>query len=244
MSKIYNTLCLVACLSIFLSFNLSAQNLLINPDFETGLMAPWIAGNGNTVTIEEDAQNGNWAAHGNIEQFVDLVEGVNYTWTGYAKCLGNCDLNMWIGLKDQVNTGNPAVNFNFKEFSDYGLCTIEFTALSTGSHKFWVWGQGESDYISDNFILLAEGTSGVYNLSGDHTLEITNQLDAVTLAIDAEFSEASVNIFDMTGKLVHSLTTSDVTTRFSQETFPVAGTYVFQVKIGKHVIAKQVAILK
>ena len=246
MKKLYKKLMftlVVVCL--FSVTNLSAQNLLLNPDFETGELAPWVAGNMNIVDIVNDAQNGDWAARGNIEQFVNLTEGVTYTYTAYAKCLSGCDVNMWIGLRDSLKAF-PAKNFNFKDFSDYTLATIEFDAEATASYRMWVWGQGESDsYITDNFVLLAEGTTVTSTKEIEtNKIKITNQLDGITVNIDSFAGSANIEIFDLAGKPVYNLKTSDATTFISSEEFSASGIYVVQVASNKQLMAKQVSIVK
>ena len=174
MKKIYYQLIFLTsfCLLAISGTTLYGQNLLGNPSFETGELAPWTAGNGNTVNIVEDAADGTFAAQGNIEQIIDLVAGQAYVWTAQVKCLADCDKNMWIGRKDLAPDGG-VVNFNFKDFSEYGEAKVEFVAENSGPHRFWVWGQGDPQgYISDNHVLLTAREYALQNsLLGNPSFE-------------------------------------------------------------------------
>ena len=56
MHKIYKKtmLTLIGC-TVLVMTNLIGQNLLLNPGFESGILAPWIIGNENTAEITDDA---------------------------------------------------------------------------------------------------------------------------------------------------------------------------------------------
>ena len=218
--------------------NLSGQNLLLNPSFESGVIAPWTA----SGVISDDAQHGMYAANGNIEQIVALEAGKKYTWTAQVKCLGGCDLNMWIGVRDLVDMNVPVTNYNFATFSEYGEAKIEFTAASSGNHRFFVWGVNGTSYISDNHLLLLEGTTSTKNIANSY-IDINNQLDAVTVNFKQLANEAMINIFDLTGKPVYQVATTDATTRIDNTAFGAAGFYVVHVKTDKYQISKKVAIL-
>ncbi len=174
MKKIYYQLIFLTSVFLLLigGTTLHGQNLLGNPSFETGELAPWTEGNGNTVNIIEDAADGTYAAQGNIEQIIDLVAGQAYVWTAQVKCIADCDKNVWIGRKD-LAPGGGVVNFNFKDFSEYGEAKIEFVAENTGPHRFWVWGQGDPlGYVSDNHVLLTARDYALQNsLLGNPSFE-------------------------------------------------------------------------
>ncbi len=248
MIKIYKKI-ILSCVAIMLvgAANLSAQNLLGNPSFETGVLAPWVAGNMNVVTIEDDAQSGNFAARGNIEQFVDLEVGANYTYTAYAKCLFDCDVNKWIGIRDEARDF-PATNFNFSTFNEYGLCTVQFTAQGTGatnSYKIWVFGQGEDDsYITDNTLLLKEGTTSVYDEEEAKKIQIHNFQGGVKVSIEDFANDARIDIHDLSGQLMYRKMAANGDVVLSNSEFRASGMYVVSVhtsktrKVGKVMITK------
>ena len=174
MKKVYYqlTFLTIFCLLLISGTTLEGQNLLGNPSFETGELAPWTEGNGNTVNIIEDAADGTYAAQGNIEQIIDLVAGQAYVWTAQVKCIADCDKNVWIGRKD-LAPGGGVVNFNFTDLNEYGEAKVEFVAENSGPHRFWVWGQGDAlGYVSDNHVLLTAREYALQNsLLGNPSFE-------------------------------------------------------------------------
>jgi len=243
MNKLYKKLIFIfVCTLILSTYKLSAQNLILNPGFETGLLVPWTAGNGNTVNIVNDAQEGMWAANGNIEQIVKLEEGVKYTWTCQVKCLGGCDKNMWIGVKDLVADA-LVTNFLFSDFSEYGEAKIEFTASSTGDHRFWVWGVAETNYISDNHVLLKEFTTSLTGTREEtNKIQITSKFGGIKVNIEHSIKNAVIDIHDLSGKLVYRKKVTNGDVLINKNEFNANGIYIVAVVADQVYKVSKVAI--
>lgn len=245
MNKIYkiSTLILVGAF-LFCTNVTSAQNLLINPSFETGELVPWTAGNNAVVTIIEDGQQGTYAAQGNIEQLVQVEAGVEYTYTAQVKCVGNCGENMWIGIKDI--TGDMFVaNSSFTDVTEYEERSITFTAGTTGTHRFWVFGQNGADYVSDNFLLLAEGTTNVTEAELEaNKIQIATTQEGVTVNIEDSINDAEIFIHDISGKRIYNNSISNGTTLINNSEFAASGIYLVSVQTGKTQKVEKVSILK
>lgn len=248
MNKVYKKMMLsMICLALLGAVNLNAQNLLGNGSFETGELAPWTAGNNNTVNIIEDAHDGMYAAQGNIEQLVQVEAGTEYTYTAMVKCLGSCGTDpMWIGIKDV--TGDMFVaNFGFTDQTEYSLASITFTAGTTGTHRFWVFGQGAADYVADSLVLLAEGTTLVSNDDLEpesNKIQITNSLESVKITIDDSIREANVQVHDISGKLIYDNTIGNGTSYINNSEFKATGIYVVSVRNKNTLKVEQISILK
>lgn len=242
MNKIYkNSILFLTCVCLFSAANLTAQNLLINPSFETGELVPWTAGNGNIVNIIEGGTDGMYAADGNIEQIVSLEAGKMYTWTTQVRCDSACDKNMWIGIKDLV--GDALVtNFNFNSHTDFAEAKIEFEAPSTGNHRFWVWGVAETQYTSDQHLLLAEGTTDITEVEAElNKIEITNNPEGVRVRIDESIDDASIEIYNLTGQMIYRGKASGDTLINNSE-FSATGIYVVSVRTDIALKSEKVAI--
>ena len=144
MKKFY-TLTLTLFLGVFLftSVNVMGQtNLLVNPGFETGLAAPWVVQGTNPIDIDSvTVHSGNYAAHGNVEQYIDLTAGKTYI----VKCWAyttTTNINTWVGVRDLGQTGAAGLvaRSNPLDSAGYQYIQLEFTAATTGSHRFWCWG--------------------------------------------------------------------------------------------------------
>ena len=229
MKKRYNTIAaLFILLYIIASTQLVGQNLVQNPSFETGMLSPWTAGNNNTVNIIEDAQHGTYAAQGNVEQLIDLVDGVKYTVTCYAKNL-TPDINVWVGIRDLVNDEFVA-NYLITS-TEYEKATIEFTSKGTGQHRFWAWGQAGSDYISDNWVLLADGTTSVNDVFSESSMvKITSSRNGVEVAIDDNLRWARISIFDLAGNRIYNHKAANGIHIVNNHAFNVPGIYIVSVQ--------------
>ena len=232
---------LAVCL--FCTASLTAQNLLINPSFETGEIVPWTFGNGDTtVMLLEDATQGMYGCRGNIEQLVQVTAGVTYTYSADVKCLAGCGENMWIGIKDV--TGDAFVaNSSFTDVVAYEERTITFTAGTTGTHRFWVFGQGDADYISDNFLLLAEGTTDVTEVEAElNKIEITNNAEGVMVSIDESINDATIEIYNIAGQEIYRGQALNGTTLINKSEFSTTGIYVVSVRTDKALKSEKVSI--
>ncbi len=240
MKKIYAFY--TACLVVLFSFSLTGQNLLINPSFESGILAPWTPGNNNVVTIVADAQSGDFAANGNIEQIVKMEAGKNYTYSCYVKT-STPDINVWIGVKDLV--GDALVkNFKF-DWTDYGLATIDFEAPSSGDHRFWVWGQGDADYTSDNFVLLLEGTTtNLFDVDAGEQIIINTQNSGVMVQLGTYIQDAQISVHDMSGRIVYQADGIQGDNFINENTFATSGTYVVAVRAGAFNRSTKVVMVK
>ena len=243
MKKIYTKIKFVLICAVVLSVtNLMGQNLLLNPSFESGILPPWTAGNDNTVNIVEDPQDGTYAANGNIEQIVSLVSGKEYTYTGYVKN-HTPDMNVWAGVKDLVG---DALVTNYKiTSSDYEKATITFTAANTGDFRFWVWGVADTDYTSDNFVLLEKGTTvGISETELDESIEISATQNGVVVKIDSEINNGTISVFDLSGRKILSRTADQGTTVIENGEFTTSGIYVVTVQVDRAITSEKVMISK
>ena len=220
------------------------DNLIINPSFETGTLDPWIAGNGNTVNLIDGAQEGDFAAQGNVEQIVNLEEGVSYVWTTQVKCLAGCDLNMWIGIRDLVGEA-LVTNFRFSDFSEFTEVKIEFTAVSTGEHRFWVWGVDGTDYVSDNHVLrrigVIEGeTTSTYEIGEDtNKIEIINYNYGLMINVDQELDNAHIFAHDLAGRMVFNRPVNGQLF-IDKSNFNATGIYIISVRAGNAIKTQKV----
>ena len=224
--------------------NLIVNNLLKNPDFESGELNPWIAGNGNTVNIIAESQNGNYAAQGNIEQLVDLEAGADYIFTGYAKNL-TPDLNVWVGIRDMVR-GELVKNYRILS-SDYESFRIEFTSQSDGSHRFWAWGVGGSDYVSDNFVLVKVGEEFITNISEaeiEKKVKITPIQRGVMVNLDPSIRESTIFIHSLSGQLLYRNRVSSGDTFINNAGFPLTGLYLISVQTNQFIKTEKIFISK
>ena len=219
-----------ACLVVLFSMNLTGQNMLLNPSFESGILAPWTAGNNNIVEIVADAQSGDFAANGNIEQIVSMEAGKNYTYSCYVKT-STPDINVWIGVKDLV--GDKLVkNFKF-DWTDYQLATIDFEAPSSGEHRFWVWGQGDANYTSDNFVLLLEGTTtNLFDVDAGEQIIINTQNNGVMVQLGTYIQDAQISVHDMSGRVVYQADGIQGDNFIDESAFATSGAYVVAVRAG------------
>ena len=223
------------------------DNLIINPSFETGVLDPWIAGNGNTVNLIDGAQEGNLAAQGNVEQIVNLEEGVSYVWTTQVKCLAGCDMNMWVGIRDLVGEA-LVTNFRFSDFSEYTEVKIEFTAVSTGEHRFWVWGVDGTDYVSDNHVLrrigVIEGeTTSTYEIGveADKIKILNNQEGLMVSLLDPAIKNAHVYVHDFAARRVYESALNGQML-VSKSHFKATGLYIISVRAGNGMKTQKVFI--
>ncbi|KAA3639160.1 MAG: T9SS C-terminal target domain-containing protein [Bacteroidetes bacterium] len=213
-------------MTIFGGMSLMGQNLLQNPGFETGELAPWFGDNNNIVTIVTEAHSGEYAAVGNAAQNVDLTAGVQYTVTCNAKIISaTSEQRVWIGLRDSEGL---VINAEIFE-SDWEEMTMTFTPDETGSHKFWIWGQGDSSYASDNWVLLAEGTTDVNDNAAENNIKIAGTADGIAINMLNVNSDANILIHDLSGKQIYSATTTDLDTIIDRSVLSVSGIYVVTV---------------
>ena len=222
------TMFLSICVCLLSTNSLDAQNMIQNPGFETGIAAPWVSGNDGSVTVVEEPYEGNYAAFGNVEQYIDLEAGVNYTYSCYVKT-STPDINVWIGIRDMVGAALVS-NYQFSH-TEYDLATIEFTAPSTGSHRFWVWGQGGSQYHSDNFLLLKEGTTGIFDREVESDkIKISSNNEGVVIDVEQPIQEARLTIHDLSGKEIYTQAISNGNTQVHKSEFS-SGSGVFVVSV-------------
>jgi len=243
MNKLYNLTFLFLGIFLFATTSVSGQNLLVNGDFETGQAAPWV--NGSAVEIDSvTVHAGNYAAQGNIEQYIDLVAGTNYTLTCWAYNV-DASINTWVGIRDVTPGGVLVQNFAL-DSAGYQYVSITFSAPSTGSHRFWCWGANNNpEYYSDSWVLLKEGTTtNTASVKKNDNIEILNQSNQVTVNIEDLNDNATINVFNMTGQLMHTSTTTENKTIIDNSVFETAGSYFIQVKTKGYLVAKQVVIMK
>ena len=221
--------------------NLIVNNLLMNPDFESGEFDPWTT---NGAQVIMDAQNGDFAARGNIEQLVDLEEGAEYIFTGYVKNL-TPNLNVWTGIRDMVK-GELVKNYLILD-TEYEAFRIEFTSKSSGSHRFWAWGVGGSEYISDNFVLVKVGDEFITSISAEEINEkvkIATIQNGVMVNIDPSIKESSIFIHSLSGQLLYKNNGSSGDTFINNAGFPMTGLYLISVQTDRFVKTEKVFISK
>ena len=216
------------------------QNLLGNPGFESGELAPWFGDNDNIVNITTNAADGSYAAVGNAAQNVDLVEGEKYQLRCKAKIVSaGSEERVWIGVR-----GPTALVQNSEIFStDWEDMAIDFTAPETGTHKIWIWGQGQSSYASDAWVLLVEGTSSVNNQEAKDKIKIINGMDEIAINMTAISGDAKIMIHDVAGKQMYLNTTSQHNILINKAILPTSGIYVVTVLTDKlHRVEKVMVI--
>ena len=226
------------CLSILSSFSLHSQNLLSNPGFESGELAPWFGDNNNVVTIDTAAAEGQYAAIGNAAQNVDLEEGVQYELRCMAKIISfTGDEKVWIGVR-----GPTALVQNARIFElDWENMAIDFTAPETGTYKIWIWGQGSSSYASDGWTLVVKGTSSVNTQEARDKIKISNTLNGVSIDMFNISDKAEILIHDFSGRMIQRASTYQ-SHFIDKSVFPTAGIYLVSVKTGKLHRVEKVAI--
>jgi hypothetical protein len=235
----FNVFLLFLLIGIF--GNLNGQNLLLNSGFETGLLPPWTAGNGNVVTIVDGAQDGKYAARGNIEQLVNLEANKKYTVTCYAKN-DTPSLNVWLGVTNAV-TSTFISNFLLTS-STYEKASITFTTTVAGNYRIWVWGVANTDYTSDNFVLLKEGTSSIKSIFSENDVEIKNNLNSVSVSMKNELQDGHISVIDLSGRVLYNVNMTSKNMVIGNEVFPSSGAYALQVRAGNQQIAKQIVVFK
>lgn len=234
MEKIYKlSLFTLCCAFLCCTLPLNGQNLLENPDFESGELAPWVG----SPTLVEDAQNGSWAATGNLEQFVNLTGGVNYTLTVYAKN-ATPDLNVWVGI-----TGDDGlVKNHLFQNTDYEKQTVDFSPPTDGSYKIWVWGVNGTAYTSDNFVLLAEGTTSVFDNEETAKIDIRNNVEGIMIDMDQSIRDAKVLVYDLSGQMIYQRALATGNTLIHTNEWALSGIYVVSVQTSRAVKTEKVFI--
>lgn len=213
-------------MTIFGGMSLMGQNLITNPGFETGELAPWFGDNNNTVTIVTDAFSGEYAAVGNAAQNVDLMAGVQYTVTCNTKIISATpEQRVWIGVRDSEGLVLNAEMFE----TDWQEMTMTFTPDETGAHKFWIWGQGDSSYASDNWVLLAEGTTNVNDNAAPNNIKIARTADGIAINMENVTGDANILVHDLSGKQIYNVTTADLETVIDRNVLSISGIYVVSV---------------
>ena len=240
MKKVYTKFkVLLICAVAFSATNLMGQNLLINPSFESGVVAPWEVAD-DAFLVDTDAQHGTYALDGNIEQYIDLEANTEYTYTIYVKNL-TPDLNVWAGIKNIVD-GLPAVNYKITS-SDYELATITMTSQSAGSYRFWVWGVGGTHYISDNALLLKEGTTSTSEADlKAEKINISNSADGILVDIDTEINSGTISLFDLSGRQIHSQKANQGETFIDTRSFNITGMYLVTVQADRAIKTERIVI--
>ena len=232
---------LFICAVSFSATNLMGQNLLLNPSFESGVLAPWTAGNNSTVNIIEDPINGVYAAEGNIEQIVNLEAGVEYTYEIYVKN-ATPDLNVWAGIRNIVDD-NLVGNFKITN-TEYELASITFTSQSAGQYRFWVYGVNDTQYVSDYAILLKAGTT-TSTSEADFKAEkinISNSVDGILVNIDTEINSGTISLFDLSGRQVYSQKANQGETFIDTRSFSLTGMYMVTVQADRAIKTERIII--
>ncbi len=226
MKKFYfHLIVLFVCGFTACSFSVNGQNLLGNPGFESGELSPWFGDNGNTVTLDTAAADGQFAAIGNAAQNVDLEAGVQYELRCKAKIISvTGEEKVWIGVR-----GPTALVQNARIFeTDWEDMAIDFTAPENGTYKIWIWGQGSSSYASDAWTLVVKGTTSVNNREAQDKIKITNTYEGVAINMTNLLSEATILVHDFSGRLVYRANTTK-TNLIKRGDFPTSGIYVVSV---------------
>lgn len=249
MKKLY-TLVTALCLGafLFMSSNLTAQNLLVNPGFETGLAAPWVVQGTTPISIDSvTVHSGTYAAHGNVEQYIDLVAGKKYHLVCWAYTT-TPNINTWVGVKD-LSPGGPLVGrSDALDSAGYQYIYLELDVINSASHRFWCWGQDGSDYYSDSWVLWEDGTdpmTSTTTIDKDDKIKIYNDPTVgVSINFEDTYLDATINVMDMTGKVIYSRNATDAQTVISNDEFDATGIYVIQVKTDKVRATRKVVIVK
>lgn len=146
---------LCAGLLFLAGFSAYTQNLVVNPGFESGALAPWFSDNGNSADLVGEAFAGSYASLGNVAQNVNLTAGVTYELRCKARIIRAADQEkVWIGVRAAAGLVKNA-RVTATQWEDM---FIEFVAAETGPYKLWIWGQGASAYSSDDWTLVVKGT--------------------------------------------------------------------------------------
>ncbi len=241
MKKIYNLVTVLFTLGcLMFASSMMGQNLLGNPGFETGELAPWFGDNNNIVNIVTDAAVGEYAAEGNAAQNVDLEEGVEYELRCKAKIISvGADEKVWIGVR-----GPTALVKNSQIFEmDWEDMSIDFAAPETGTHKIWIWGQGTSSYASDGWTLVVKGTSSVNDQEAKDKIKIINGAGGVSINTTNVLSDVKIMVHDFAGRQVYQATTSQSNTLIERAVFPTSGMYVVSVMTDKIHRVEKVAMM-
>ncbi len=212
--------------------SLMGQNLLTNAGFETGNLDPWFGDNGNTVTIVQDTSaEGSYAAMGNAAQNVELTDGVNYELRCKAKILAAAsDERVWIGVR-----GPSGLVQNSEMFSnDWEDMAIDFTAPETGTFKIWVWGTGQSSYMSDAWTLVVEGTTAtnINDQTAREKIQILKLTDGISVNVEDHYVDAKIVVYGVDGRVVVNQVSSQPVTLIEKHQFPSNGVYVVSVSAG------------
>ena len=241
MKKLYT---LTLSVLVFVATTVTGQNMLTNSGFETGMGAPWVTGGTNPISIDSvTVYEGTYASIGNVEQYIDLVADTNYVLQCWAYNT-TPNISTWVGIRDVTPGGALVQNFAL-DSAGYQYVKIEFTAPSTGSHRFWCWGQANSVYHTDSWVLLKEGTTLTNTNRIDHTdkIQILNQPNQVTVNIEDLTDNAIINVYSINGQLVHTTTTTSNRTIIENSAFGASGSYFVQVSMKGALVAKQVSII-
>ncbi|RME11821.1 MAG: T9SS C-terminal target domain-containing protein, partial [Bacteroidetes bacterium] len=226
--------------SVLSTTTLSGQNLLQNPGFETGSFDPWFDDNGNGINITTDAAEGNYAAVGNVAQFVTLEEGVEYELRCKARILtASADQKIWVGIRA------PSAFLTNTEVlqTDWQDMAIDFTAPESGDHKFWIWGQGNSTYASDSWTLVVKGTTGVNDQEAKEKIKITRNAEGVAIDMTTVASDAKILVHDFAGRLVYQTTTNQSDNLIENSIFHTSGIYIVSVITDKLHRVEKVAMM-
>lgn len=245
MKKLFTTL------TVFAALSLSAQNLLVNPSFESDL-APWAAGTNSAYTAPEvvsgGAQDGdksvaynNPSATTGFYQNVPVTAGQTYTISFWYKASGDGeDARLWSVYKDAAGTAVYTTETSdtdaFRTNNGYlptanawTFHTASMPAAATAASLDVAFRAYSGSTVSIDNVMAYTGTMSVGDVNNfangvKMNTVVTNKL---TLQLP---ERATVDIYTIEGKLISS---NRVDNNGSVETSSLAkGVYVVKVSNG------------
>ncbi len=146
-----------------LSANAFTQNLIVNPDFETGNKSGWNNWNNGVTNNTANVYKGSWSGYissssqGSLQQDVTLKSNTKYRFSCWAKVSNSGESAGLMAIKYNENNDQTSISVNSTEFQKF---SIDFTTGNlSGPITFSLYkSQAASGNIyADNFELIEAG---------------------------------------------------------------------------------------
>lgn len=164
---------IAAALLTLLSAYAFAQNLIVNPDFETGDKGGWNNWNNGVTNNSTNVYKGNWTGYvksgsqGSLQQDVTLKSNTKYRFSAWAKVSKAGESAALMVIKYNENNDQKSVSVNSTEFQQF---SIDFTTGNLSGPVTFSLYKSQAAYgniYADNFELIEAGDliTGI-NLTG------------------------------------------------------------------------------
>ena len=254
MSKI--TFVMIFMLTVSYGFG---QNLIVNGDFETGELAPFVSPSGGVTVQQAEPFEGtyhlnigndfrnvfqNFTAEANTDYTVSLMYKMNFEGVGADDAAF-----VSIRIDNGTNPGEPIEDLNFRldpSVTEYTEFTFDFNTDNTDL-KFFIFSPNRSTSGPE-----VNNALRVDNISITEKTLSTNRLESVNfelypnpaseaITLSATESIDKVEIFNLSGKLVKSHSVNKPSERLYVNDL-TSGVYIVRTQIGESLGTKKLII--